>query len=56
LESGFYANLTIELPGEAVAKLRGKLALCNPVYRHLLVAVSKEEAGRPQKAATEAIA
>ena len=56
LESGFYANLTIELPGEAVTKLRGKLALCNPVYRHLLVAVSKEEAGRAQKAAAAASA
>jgi len=39
-----------------VAKLRGKLALCNPVYRHLLVAVSKEEAGRTQKAPAEAVA
>ncbi|NCY20459.1 30S ribosomal protein S6 [bacterium] len=56
LESGFYANLTIELPGDSVAKLRGKLALCNPVYRHLLVAVTQEEAGRVQKASAEAVA
>lgn len=30
LESGFYANLTIELPGDAVGKLRGKAGAVQP--------------------------
>jgi len=43
LESGFYANLTCELPPESIVKLRGKLALSAPVYRYVLVSVSEEE-------------
>lgn len=43
LESGFYANLTCELPPESIVKLRGKLALSQPVYRYVLVGVSEKE-------------
>lgn len=43
LESGFYANLTCELPGEAIVKLRGRLALTTAVYRYVLVTVSEAE-------------
>jgi small subunit ribosomal protein S6 len=43
LESGFYANMTCELPPESIVKLRGKLALTACVYRYVLVSVSEAE-------------
>jgi small subunit ribosomal protein S6 len=43
LESGFYANMTCELPPESIVKLRGKLALTASVYRYVLVSVSEAE-------------
>jgi small subunit ribosomal protein S6 len=43
LESGFYANMTCELPPELIVKLRGKLALTACVYRYVLVSVSEAE-------------
>ena len=53
LESGFYANLTCELPPESIVKLRGKLALCAPVYRYLLVSISAKELARQKQAPAE---
>ena len=43
VESGFYANMTCELPPESIVKLRGKLALTTCVYRYVLVSVSEAE-------------
>jgi len=43
LESGFYANMTCELPPESIVKLRGKLALTTCVYRYVLVSVSEAD-------------
>ena len=54
LESGFYVNFTCEIPPQEIPKLRGKLELSRPVYRHLLVAV--EPKAQPAKATTEASA
>ncbi len=56
LESGFYANLTCNLPSQEIGKLRGKLELCAPVYRHLLVAVGEGEGKAKAKATAEAAA
>jgi len=51
LESGFYVNFTCELPPQEIPKLRGKLELCAPVYRHLLVVVGEEAQQGSSKAA-----
>ena len=51
LESGFYVNFTCELPPSEIPKLRGKLELCAPVYRHLLVAAGEEAKQGSSKAA-----
>jgi small subunit ribosomal protein S6 len=55
LEAGFYVNLTCELPPQEIPKLRGKLELCAPVYRHLLVAVGEEAKPRKTQAAAEPV-
>lgn len=54
LESGFYANLTCELKPSTVAKLRARLGLTPAVYRHILVAVTAEEAAKSQAVTAEA--
>ncbi|MCX6934721.1 MAG: 30S ribosomal protein S6 [Verrucomicrobia bacterium] len=54
LESGFYANLTCELPPDSIVKLRGKLALCQPVYRYILVSVSAKAAAKSRQVPAEA--
>ncbi|NCZ96744.1 MAG: 30S ribosomal protein S6 [Verrucomicrobia bacterium] len=51
LESGFYVNFTCELPPLEIPKLRGKLELCSPVYRHLLVVAGEEPKKESAKAA-----
>ena len=51
LESGFYVNFTCELPPQEIPKLRGKLELCAPVYRHLLVLAGEEAKQASSKAA-----
>ena len=56
LEAGFYVNLTCDLPPQEIPKLRGKLELCAPVYRHLLVAAGEEAKPRKAKAAAETAA
>lgn len=56
LESGFYVNFTCELPPQEIPKLRGKLELCAPVYRHLLVAAGEVEKEKTRKAAAPAAA
>jgi small subunit ribosomal protein S6 len=53
LEAGFYVNLTCELPPQEIPKLRGKLELCAPVYRHLLVTAGEEGKSQTSKAAAE---
>jgi len=54
LESGFYVNFTCQLPPQEIPKLRGKLELCAPVYRHLLVVVGEDAKKEPTKAAAAA--
>ena len=56
LESGFYANLTCELPPQEIGKLRGKLELSAPVYRHLLVAAGEDQPKTKSKATAETAA
>ena len=58
LESGFYVNFTCDLPPPEIPKLRGKLELCAPVYRHLLVAAGENSKpqGKTSQAAVEASA
>ena len=56
LESGFYANLTCQLPPQEIGKLRGKLELCAPVYRHLLVAAAAEGEEKSKAKASQAAA
>jgi small subunit ribosomal protein S6 len=56
LEAGFYVNITCELPPQEIPKLRGKLELCAPVYRHLLVAAGEEGKPRKSRAAAEPVA
>jgi len=56
LESGFYANLTCQLPPQEIPKLRGKLELCAPVYRHLLVATGEGAKTKPAPTTAEAAA
>ncbi len=56
LEAGFYVNITCELPPQEIPKLRGKLELCVPVYRHLLVAATEEAKPRKAPAAAETVA
>ena len=56
LESGFYVNFTCELPPQEISKLRGKLELCAPVYRHLLVAADEGAPAKGAKAAAETAA
>ena len=56
LEAGFYANLTCDLPPQEIPKLRGKLELCAPVYRHLLVAAGEEGKAPKSKVAAETAA
>ena len=53
LEAGFYVNITCDLPPQEIPKLRGKLELCAPVYRHLLVAAGEESKSPKSKAAAE---
>jgi len=54
LESGFYVNFTCEIPPQEIPKLRGRLELSRPVYRHLLVAA--EAKANSAKATAEAAA
>ena len=54
LESGFYVNFTCELPPQEISKLRGKLELCAPVYRHLLVMAGEEAKQGSSKVAAAA--
>jgi ribosomal protein S6 len=56
LEAGFYVNLTCDLPPQEIPKLRGKLELCAPVYRHLLVAAGEEAQPRKSKATADTAA
>ena len=56
LEAGFYVNITCDLPPQEIPKLRGKLELCTPVYRHLLVAAGEESKAQKSKAAAETTA
>lgn len=56
LEAGFYVNFTCELPPQEIPKLRGKLELCAPVYRHLLVAGGEGAKPRTAKATAETAA
>ena len=56
LEAGYYVNLTCDLPPQEIPKLRGKLELCAPVYRHLLVAAGEEGKAQKTKATAETAA
>ena len=56
LEAGFYVNITCDLPPQEIPKLRGKLELCAPVYRHLLVAAGEEGQSPKSKVAAETAA
>ena len=56
LEAGFYVNITCELPPQEIPKLRGKLELCAPVYRHLLVVAGEEGKPRKNRTAAEPVA
>jgi len=54
LESGFYVNFTCELPSQEISKLRGKLELCAPVYRNLLVVAGEDAKKESPQAAVAA--
>ena len=56
LEAGFYVNITCDLPPQEIPKLRGKLELCAPVYRHLLVTAGEEDKSPKSKVAAETAA
>ena len=56
LESGFYVNITCELPSQEIPKLRGKLELCAPVYRHLLVTAVEGTKPKAPKATADTLA
>jgi len=56
LEAGYYVNLTCDLPPQEIPKLRGKLELCPPVYRHLLVTAGEEGKAQKTKAKAETAA
>jgi small subunit ribosomal protein S6 len=56
LEAGFYVNITCDLPPQEIPKLRGKLELCSPVYRHLLVTAGEEGKSPKSKVAAETAA